>query len=67
MLKRWRGTRYYETPTKTRRRVNFETCKAIYDEDMSNKINFLMRKKQGRPLSWLLAFIRGRNRRVLGC
>jgi len=49
MLKRWRGTRYYEKPTQTRQRVNYEKCKAIYDEDMSNKVKFIMRKNRVDP------------------
>ena len=35
---RWRGTRYYEKPTRARQRVNYEKCTAIYNEDMSNKV-----------------------------
>jgi len=49
MLKRWRGTRFYETPTQVRNRVNFEKCKAIYDEDMANKVKFIMRKNRTDP------------------
>ena len=36
---RWRGTRYYEKPTRARQRVNYEKCTAIYNEDMSNKVS----------------------------
>ena len=49
LLKRWRGTRYYETPTRTRQRVNFERCRAIYNEDMQNKVKFIMRKNRKDP------------------
>lgn len=28
----------------TRRRINFEKCKAIYNEDMDRKIQFVLRK-----------------------
>jgi len=49
MLKRWRGTRYYEKPTRARQRVNYEKCTAIYNEDMSNKVRFLMRKNRAEP------------------
>ncbi|KAI1290327.1 28S ribosomal protein S21, mitochondrial [Halotydeus destructor] len=42
----WRRTRYYEKPFNTRRRVNYEKCKAIYDEDMKRKIAFVMKKNK---------------------
>lgn len=45
----YRRTRYYEKPTQTRRRINYEKCKAIYDEDMNRKINFLLRKNRVDP------------------
>ena len=47
----WRRTRYFEKPYKTRRRLNFERTKAIYDEDMRRKINFVMRVNRRDP--WL--------------
>lgn len=37
---------YYEKPWQTRRRINVEICKALYSEDMSNKITFTMRKNR---------------------
>ena len=49
LTKRWRGTRTYEKPTWARNRVNFEKCRAIYDEDMRNKIRFLMKKNRIDP------------------
>lgn len=42
----FRRRRYYEKPWQTRRRVNIEICKAIYSEDMTNKISFTMRKNR---------------------
>jgi len=49
ILKRWRGTRRYEKPFLARGRVNLERSKAIYDEDMRNKIAFIMRKNRTDP------------------
>merc|ERR1719376_1308279 len=43
MVKQYRLTRRYEKPFLTRRRINFEKAKAIYNEDMSRKIKFVMR------------------------
>lgn len=34
---------------KVRRRVNFEMCKSIYNEDMDRKINFILRKNRVEP------------------
>lgn len=45
----YRRTRYYEKPTQVRRRVNFEKCKAIYNEEMDRKIAFLLRKNRVDP------------------
>ncbi|XP_058814242.1 small ribosomal subunit protein bS21m [Topomyia yanbarensis] len=45
----FRRTRYYEKPFQTRRRVNFERCKAIYNEDMNRKIQFVLRKNRVDP------------------
>lgn len=45
----YRLTRYYEKPHKTRRRINFEKCKAIYNEDMDRKIQFVLRKNRTEP------------------
>jgi len=49
MTKRWRLTRTYEKPTWARNRVNYEKCKTIYDEDMRNKVKFVMRKNRVEP------------------
>ncbi|XP_069671525.1 small ribosomal subunit protein bS21m [Periplaneta americana] len=48
-FEQYRLTRYYEKPHKTRRRVNFERCKAIYNEDMDRKIQFVLRKNRLDP------------------
>lgn len=45
----FRRTRTYEKPTQTRRRVNYETCKAIYNEDMNRRIKFIFRKNRIDP------------------
>ncbi|XP_061394355.1 mitochondrial ribosomal protein S21 [Musca autumnalis] len=45
----FRRTRYYEKPYQVRRRVNFEKCKAIYNEDMNRKIQFVLRKNRVDP------------------
>lgn len=48
-LDQYRRTRFYEKPTQMRRRINYEKCKAIYDEDMKRKINFILRKNRPEP------------------
>uniref|UniRef100_A0A6B2EB32 Putative mitochondrial ribosomal protein s21 n=1 Tax=Phlebotomus kandelakii TaxID=1109342 RepID=A0A6B2EB32_9DIPT len=45
----FRRTRFYEKPYQTRRRVNFEKCKSIYNEDMDRKIQFVLRKNRTEP------------------
>ena len=40
---------FYLIHYQTRQRVNYEKCKAIYDEDMSNKVRFIMRKNRTDP------------------
>ncbi|XP_066991223.1 small ribosomal subunit protein bS21m [Anabrus simplex] len=45
----YRRTRYYEKPFQTRRRINYEKCKAIYNEDMDRKIKFVLRKNRLEP------------------
>lgn len=45
----YRRTRSYEKPFNTRRRVNWQMCKAIYDEDMDRKIKFVMPKNRANP------------------
>ncbi|XP_046838575.1 28S ribosomal protein S21, mitochondrial [Vespa crabro] len=49
LFQQYRLTRYFEKPTRTRRRINFEKCKAIYDEDMSRKIQLLTRTVREEP------------------
>lgn len=54
MFDQFRRTRYYEKPFLVRRRVNYQICKAIYDEDMSRKINFVMRTNRTNPhIGWM--------------
>ncbi|UXI14627.1 WW domain-containing adapter protein with coiled-coil [Sarcoptes scabiei] len=45
----YRRTRYYEKPFNTRRRISWQICKAIYDEDMNRKIKFVSRKNRINP------------------
>ncbi|XKL68562.1 hypothetical protein PGB90_004053 [Kerria lacca] len=45
----FRRTRFYEKPTQFRRRINYEKCKALYDEDMNRKIQFILRKHRHNP------------------
>jgi len=45
----FRRTRRYEKPYMVRRRVNFEKCKAIYNEDMKRKIQFVMKTNRVEP------------------
>ncbi|KAH9389749.1 28S ribosomal protein S21, mitochondrial [Tyrophagus putrescentiae] len=45
----YRRTRTYEKPFNTRRRVSWQMCKAIYDEDMERKIKFVTRKNRINP------------------
>ncbi|VDO78616.1 unnamed protein product [Soboliphyme baturini] len=49
LLDIYRRTRYFEKPYKQRRRIAYETCKAIYDEDMRRKIDFIARKNRVDP------------------
>ena len=49
IFEQYRRTRYYEKPTQTRRRINFEKSKAICDEDMSRKIQFILRTNRVDP------------------
>jgi len=42
----YRRTRTYEKPFQVRRRVSWQMCKAIYDEDMDRKIRFVSRKNR---------------------
>ncbi|ROT77910.1 small ribosomal subunit protein bS21m [Penaeus vannamei] len=49
LFEQYRLTRYYEKPFQTRRRINFEKAKAIYNEDMNRKIQFVMRKNRLNP------------------
>ena len=32
LFQRWSGTRRYEKPTQARSRINYEKCKAVYNE-----------------------------------
>lgn len=49
LFERYRLTRFYEKPYQTRRRINYEKAKAIYNEDMNRKIQFVMRKNRLDP------------------
>ncbi|XP_033332109.2 mitochondrial ribosomal protein S21 isoform X2 [Megalopta genalis] len=45
----YRRTRFHEIPSQTRRRVNYEKCRAIYNEDMNRKIKFILRTNRRDP------------------
>lgn len=45
----FRRSRYYEKPTQVRRRINYERCKSLYDEDMNRRIQFLLKKNRDEP------------------
>ena len=49
MTARWKLTRRYEKPTWARNRINFERSKAIYNEDMDNRIKLMLRKNRKDP------------------
>lgn len=49
MMQRWKLTRRYEKPTVARNRINYERTRAIYNEDMQNRIKFIMRKNRKDP------------------
>ena len=49
LFQRWMQTRRYEKPFKHRQRINYERCKAIYNEDMQNRIQFIMKKNRKTP------------------
>ncbi|XP_037042401.1 28S ribosomal protein S21, mitochondrial [Bradysia coprophila] len=45
----FRRTRYYEKPCQVRRRINYEKCKSIFNEDMNRKIQMVLRKNRVDP------------------
>ncbi|XP_003743301.1 28S ribosomal protein S21, mitochondrial [Galendromus occidentalis] len=47
----YRRNRYFERPTLKRRRVNYEICRAIYDEDMARRLKLTLRTNRADP--WL--------------
>lgn len=49
ILSQYRRMQYYEKPTHVRRRINYERCKAFYNEDMSQRIALVMRKNRIDP------------------
>ncbi|XP_022194073.1 28S ribosomal protein S21, mitochondrial [Nilaparvata lugens] len=49
VFEQWRRIQTYEKPFQMRRRVNYEKCRAIYNEDMDRKIAFVMRKNRVDP------------------
>ncbi|CAG9858134.1 unnamed protein product [Phyllotreta striolata] len=46
LIDQYRRTRFFEKPCQFRRRINFERCKSIYNEDMDRKIQFVLRKNR---------------------
>lgn len=49
ILTQFRREKYFEKPFLTRQRVNYERCKAHYSEDMSRKINFVLKTNRVDP------------------
>ncbi|XP_076649847.1 mitochondrial ribosomal protein S21 [Halictus rubicundus] len=49
ILEQFRRTRFFERPSQARRRVNYEKCMAIYNEDMNRKIKFILRTNREDP------------------
>jgi len=49
MIKQYRLTRRFEKPFLTRRRHSYEEAKALYNEDMDRKIQFVLRKNRQDP------------------
>lgn len=49
ILDQFRRMQYYEKACQVRRRINYERCKAFYNEDMSRKIQFVLRKNRQDP------------------
>lgn len=49
MFDQFRRTRFYEKPTQVRRRINYQRCKSVYDEDMNRRIQFLLRQNRTDP------------------
>ncbi|KAK3915307.1 28S ribosomal protein S21, mitochondrial [Frankliniella fusca] len=48
-FEQFRRTRFYEKPFEMRRRVNYTKCRAIYNEEMSRRLAFLMRTNRTDP------------------
>ncbi|XP_077979119.1 small ribosomal subunit protein bS21m-like [Glandiceps talaboti] len=44
-----RRRRYFEKPFRRRQRIEYETVKKMYNEEMQRKIQFLMRKNRTTP------------------
>lgn len=49
ILDQYRRMQFYEKPCQVRRRINYERCKAFYNEDMSQKIRLVLRKNRTDP------------------
>lgn len=49
ILDQFRRMQFYEKPCQVRRRINYERCKAFYNEDMARKIQFVLRKNRVDP------------------
>lgn len=45
----WRRNRYFEKGFMKRRRLAFEQCKDIYNQEMQRKINFVLKAKHENP------------------
>lgn len=49
ILEQYRRMQYFEKPCQVRRRINYERCKAFYNEDMSQRIALILRKNRVDP------------------
>ena len=49
VMKQARENLYYEKPYLRRNRLSYERCKRVYNADMRNKVEFVMRKNRAEP------------------
>lgn len=49
ILDQYRRMQFYEKPCQVRRRINYERAKAYYNEDMSQRIQLVLRKNRVDP------------------
>lgn len=49
ILEQYRRMEFHEKRPQVRRRINYERCKAFYNEDMAKKIQLVLRKNRVDP------------------